>query len=134
MDLMFDSQVRLRGADPDESVIASIAAYYRRATTTSQPMGAMIAMVMGVLLVGLGVEAWRGGRPSWVLIASAMLAGGPILLAMLRTVPSAVRLGRRADTPAEQSRLARSIYRDHIMCLAGIAAFLLLWLTVVPRV
>lgn len=131
MDLMFDSQVRLRGADPDESVIASIAAYYRRATTTSQPMGSLIAVVMVVLLVCLAIEAWRGGRPGWLLIASAVLAGGPILLAMLRTVPRAARLGRRTDTPAEQSRLARAIYRDHLMCLAGMATFLLLWLSVV---
>jgi hypothetical protein len=134
MDLMFDTQAGLRGAEPDESAVASIAAYYRRATTTSQPMGALIAVVMGVLLVCLGIEAWRGGRPNWVIIASAVLAGGPILLALLRTVPSAVRLGRSSDTPAEQSRLARAIYRDHILCLAGMAAFLLLWLAVVPRV
>ena len=134
MDLMFDTQAGLRGAEPDESAVASISAYYRRATTTSQPMGALIAVVMGVLLVCLGIEAWRGGRPNWVIIASAVLAGGPILLALLRTVPSAVRLGRSSDTPAEQSRLARAIYRDHILCLAGMAAFLLLWLAVVPRV
>ena len=133
MDLMFDTQGALRGADPDESVVASIAAYYRRATTTSQPMGTLIAVVMGVLLVCLGIEAWRGGHPYWVAIASAVLAGGPILLALLRTVPGAVRLGRRSDTPAEQSRLARAIYRDHVVCLAGMALFLLLWLTVVVR-
>jgi hypothetical protein len=133
MDLMFDTLGGLRGADLDDSVVASIAAYYRRATTTSQPMGTLIALVMAVLLVGLGIEAWRGGHPTWVLIASAVLAGGPILVAMLRTVPSAVRLGRRADTPAEQSRLARAIYRDHIVCLAGLSVFLLLWLSVAPR-
>ncbi len=130
MDLMFDSQAGLRGPDPDESTLASIGAYYHRATTTSQPMGTLIAAVMGTLLVGLAIEAWRGERPGWVLIASAVLAGGPILLAMLRTVPSAVRLGRRGDTSAEQSRLARTIYRDHVVCLVGMAAFLLLWLTV----
>jgi hypothetical protein len=134
MDLIFDTQAGLRGADADESAVASIAAYYRRATTTSQPMGALIAVVMGVLLVCLGIEAWRGGRPNWVLIASAVFAAGPILMALLRTVPSAVRLGRSSDTPAEQSRLARAVYRDHILCLAGMAAFLLLWLAVVPRV
>ena len=134
MDLMFDTQAGLRGTDADESAVASIAAYYRRATTTSQPMGALIAVVMGVLLVCLGIEAWRGGRPNWVLIASAVFAAGPILMALLRTVPSAVRLGRSSDTPAEQSRLARAVYRDHILCLAGMAAFLLLWLAVVPRV
>jgi hypothetical protein len=96
-------------------------------------MGTLIAVVMGVLLVCLGIEAWRGERPTWVLIASAVLAGGPILVALLRTVPSAVRLGRRSDTPAEQSRLARAIYRDHLVCLAGMALFLLLWLPVVVR-
>ena len=133
MDLMFDSQAGLRGAPPDESVLASIAAYYRRATTTSQPMGTLIAVVMGVLLVGLGIEAWRGDQPGWVLIASVVLAGGPILVAMLHTVPSAVRLGRRDGAPAEQIRLARAIYRDHVACITGMALFLLLWLTVVVR-
>lgn len=130
MDLMFDSQAGLRGPDPDESVLASIGAYYHRATTTSQPMGTLIAVVMGVLLVCLGIEAWRGEHPGWIVVASAVLATGPILLAMLRTVPNAVRLGRRADTPAEQSRLARSVYRDHLLCLAGMATFLALWLIV----
>jgi hypothetical protein len=133
MDLMFDSQAGLRGPKPDESVLASIGAYYYRATTSSQPRGTLIATVMGALLVCLGIEAWRGGRPGWVLIASAVLAGGPILLALLRTVPGAVRLGRRADTGAEQSRLARSVYRDHLVCLAGMTAFLLLWLVVAVR-
>jgi len=130
MDLMFDSQAGLRGPDPDKSALASIGAYYHRATTTSQPMGALIAVVMGVLLVGLGIEAWRGEHPGWVVAVSAVSAGGPILLAMLRTVPNAVRLGRRGDTEAEQSRLARSIYRDHLVCLAGMATFLALWLIV----
>jgi hypothetical protein len=130
MDLMFDSQAGLRGPDPDESALASIGAYYHRATTASQPMGALIAVVMGVLLVGLGIEAWRGEHPGWVVAVSAVSAGGPILLAMLRTVPNAVRLGRRGDTVAEQSRLARSIYHDHLVCLAGMATFLALWLIV----
>jgi hypothetical protein len=50
------------------------------------------------------------------------------LLAMLRTVPNAVRLGRRADTAAEQTRLARSVYRDHLVCLASMSTFLALQL------
>jgi len=52
---------------------------------------------------------------------------------MLHTVPSAVRLGRRDGAPAEQIRLARAIYRDHVACITGMALFLLLWLTVVVR-
>jgi hypothetical protein len=50
---------------------------------------------------------------------------------MLRTVPNAVQLGRRADTTAEQTRLARSIYRDHLVCLAGMSTFLALRLIMV---
>jgi hypothetical protein len=131
MDLIFDSQASLSGPDSAEPVLASIAAYYRRATTTSQPMGSLIAMVMGVLLICLGVEAVRGGHPVWLIASSAVLAGGPILLALLRTVPSAARLGRSTGTRAEQARLARSVYRDHLICLAGMTAFLILWLIVV---
>jgi hypothetical protein len=59
---------------------------------------------------------------------SAVLAGGPILLALVRTVPNAVRLGRRTDPPDEQTRLARAILRDHIASGIGMCAFLVLWL------
>ncbi len=128
MDLMFDSQVRSGRGVLDESVLASIAGYYHRATTTSQPRGALIAVVMVALLALLGAEAVTGDRPGWLLVLSAGLAGGPILLAWARTVPNAVRLGARADDAEEQSRLARAIYRDHLVCLAGISAFLALWL------
>lgn len=128
MDLMFDSQAGLRGPQPDDSALTSITAYYHRATTASQPRGALIALVMAALLIALGAEGVRGGHPAWLLIVSAVLAGGPILLAMVRTVPNAVRLGRRADTAAEQTRLARAIHRDHLVSLAGMSAFLALWL------
>lgn len=130
LDLMFDTQIGLRSGTPDaeEAALASIAGYYRRATTTSRPMSILIVLVMGILLVALSIEAWQGGHPTWVPALSATLAGGPICLALLRTVPSAVRLGRRSDSPADQVRLARAIYRDHIVCAAGILAFLVLWL------
>ena len=91
-------------------------------------MGRLIAVVMVVLLGGLLAEALFGDSPGWLLGVAAVLAGGPVLLAMIRTVPNAVRLGRRTDTAAEQSRLARAIYRDHIVCALGMLAFLVLWL------
>ena len=116
-----------------EPALAAIAGYYRRATTTSQPMGRLIALVMLVLLGTLVVEAVSGTSPGWLLIGSAVLAGGPILLAAARTVPYAVRLGRRTDNPDEQTRLALAIYRDHIACVVGIAAFLVLWLVQLAR-
>jgi hypothetical protein len=69
----------------------------------------------------------RGHAPAWLLVISAVLAGVPILLALIRTVPNAVRLGNRVDGAAEQSRLARSICRDHLLCVGSMLAFLVLW-------
>ena len=46
-----------------EPVIASIAGYYHRATTTSRPMSLLIAIVMAILLGALGFHAFRGDDP-----------------------------------------------------------------------
>jgi hypothetical protein len=129
MDLIFDVQVlRHRGASElPEPVLASIAGYYHRATTTSRPMSHLIALVMVILLAALGFRAIRGPEPGWLLAVSAALAGVPMLLALIRTVPNAVALGNRVGTPAEQSRLARAICRDHLVCLVFMAAFLGIW-------
>jgi hypothetical protein len=132
MDLMFDSQV-LRHLGPDdlpEPVLASIAGYYHRATTTSRPMSYLIALVMVILLGALGFRAVAGDDPGWLLLVSAVLVGVPILLALIHTLPSAVRLGNRVGGRAEQSRLARSICRDHLLCLAFMSGFLVLWVAV----
>jgi hypothetical protein len=131
MDLIFDSQVlRHRGKNElPEAVLDSIAGYYHRATTTSRPMSHLIAVVMVILLGALGFRVVVGDDPGWLLVVSAVLVGVPILLALIRTVPSAVRLGNRVGSRAEQSRLARSICRDHLLCLAFMFAFLVLWLT-----
>ncbi|OBI13737.1 MULTISPECIES: hypothetical protein [unclassified Mycobacterium] len=130
MDLVFDVQVlRFRSAPtglPD-AVLDSIAAYYHRATTTSRPMSRLIAVVMVVLLGALTYEFARGPQPWWVLVFSAVLAGVPIMLALTQTVPDAVRLGRRADDRPEQTRLARSVCRDHLVCAGCMFAFLALW-------
>jgi hypothetical protein len=130
MDLILDAQVlRHRGVDElPEPVVASIAGYYHRATTTSRPMSLLIALVMVILLAALAFHAVRGDDPGWKLAPSALLAGVPILLAMVRTVPAAVRLGNRVGTPAEQARLARSICRDHLFCMASMSAFLVVWI------
>src|SRR5690349_10462986 len=120
MDLIFDSQaLRYRGAEElPEPVLSSIAGYYRRATTTSRPMSYLITLVMAIL-VGTLAFMWSSG-PSviWALLLASILATGPILLAMLRTVPNAGRLGARTDDAGEQSRLARAVFVDHVVCLA----------------
>jgi hypothetical protein len=130
MDLMFDSQVlSCRGSDEvPEPVLASIAGYYHRATTTSRPMSHLIAVVMAILLGTLALGFIRGDDPVWLTVVAAALAGIPILLAAVRTVRNAVRLGRRVDTAAGQSRLARSIFGDHVLCLVCMSAFLVVWL------
>jgi hypothetical protein len=130
MDLIFDGQVlRHRSAEElPEPVLASIAGYYRRATTTSRPMSYLIAAVMVILLTAMGFRFASGEEPLWFAWVTATLAGGPIALATLRTVPNAVRLGSRVDGPAEQTRLARATCRDHLLCIASISAFLVLWI------
>ena len=127
MDLIFDTQVSsaVRGDELPEPVLASIAGYYHRATTTSRPMSRLIAAVMVILLGALAFRALHGHDPVWLTVASALLAGVPILLALIRTVPNAVRLGNRSDGPAEQSRLARSVCRDHLVCVVCVFAFLI---------
>jgi hypothetical protein len=132
MDLMFDSQVR--GSHDEqlpERVLASIADYYRRATTTSRPMSWLIAAMMMILLGALVVQSLRGEDSAALSVMSFALAAVPILTAGTRTVRNAVRLGGRQDDRTGQSRLARSIYRDHLMCFALMATFLVLRLSAV---
>jgi hypothetical protein len=129
-DLMFDIQVR-RYRSPREvppEVVASIATYYARVTTAARPMNRLIALVM-LATAGSGVaQVARGEDPHWAAWASLALTGGAVLLAGAHTVPSAVRLGTRRDPANEQSRLARAILRDHVVCFTGIAAVLVIQL------
>ncbi len=130
MDLIFDVQVfghRDAGAELPEAALASIAGYYHRATTTSRPMSRLIALVMVILLSAFGFQVAHGHDPIWLLVTSAGAAGIPVALALAHTVPSAVRLGSRADSLAEQSRLARAVCRDHLICFACMLGFLALW-------
>jgi hypothetical protein len=129
-DLMFDVQVlrHRTGGDLPEPTLASIAGYYRRVTTDAHPMNRLIAAVMLVVLVTLVAQIGVDDVPVWVSLASLAAALAGIGLAGARTVPSAVRLGGRADPPSEQSHLARSILRDHLVCLAAIATLLVVQL------
>jgi hypothetical protein len=124
-DLMFDVQVLGHGEGVlPEDVLASIAAYYRRVTTAARPMNRLIAMVMLGTLAAIVVEIASGDGEAWIAPVSLALAVAPIALAGARVVPSAVRLGTRADPPERQSALARAIFRGHVFCAAGIAALL----------
>jgi len=125
-DLMFDVQVFRHRAAPTvpEGVLASIAAYYRRVTTTASPMGRLVALVMLVLWVGLVAQAVDGDVPAWVSVVSIPAAAGATGLAIVRVFGEARRLGARGDSIEVQSQLARSIFREHLLCLAGMVTVL----------
>ncbi len=125
-DLMFDVQVLRRG--DDEGALASIAAYYARVTTAARPMNRLVALAMVGTIASAIVQVARGEHPRWVGIASRALILSAVALAAAHTVPSAVRLGIRRDTPEAQHRLARSILRDHLVCFAAVGAALVMQL------
>jgi hypothetical protein len=135
MDLLFDLQVlRHRGrAELPEEVLASIAAYYRRVTTTSRPLGHAVGAVMAITVAGAALQLARGSPARALSAAALALCAAPVALAMTRVFPRAVRLGARSDPPALQSELARAICRDHLLCLASIAAFVGLQLALALR-
>ena len=129
-DLMFDVQVRRHRTAPElpPDVVDSIAAYYARVTTAARPMNRLIALVMLATSACLVAQVARADDPRWAGWVSLALTLGAVLLAGAHTVPSAVRLGTRRDAAAEQSRLARVVFRDHVICLAAIAAVLVVQL------
>jgi hypothetical protein len=129
MDLIFDVQVLRHRRSTDalpEPVLASIAAYYRRATTDSRPMSRLIAAAMVVAVLGSLYRLVAGDGSLAARALALVLCAAPAGLAAVRVVPNAVRLGQRSDDRDVQSALARSICRDHWICLALIGAFTLL--------
>jgi threonine dehydrogenase-like Zn-dependent dehydrogenase len=126
MDLLFDVQARrLAGADAGASTaaLASIVAYYRRATIEAFPMNRLIAIVMLVQLFGIAYELLTrtvgGARALAVLVLGVV----PIGLALGRIVPDAMRLAAATDPETVQADLARRIYHAHVACFVAIAAF-----------
>ncbi len=124
-DLMFDVQVLGHGErELPEQTLASIAGYYRRVTTAARPMNRLVALAMLATLAAIVVEITHGDGPTWAPWASLALTVPPIALAGGRTVPSAVRLGTRAESNERQSARARSICREHAFCVLAISALL----------
>jgi hypothetical protein len=128
-DLMFDVQVR---GHPEREVpgdvLESIAAYYARVTTAARPMNRLVALAMLATTGALVGELARNELPTWRAWLSLALVVGAVVLAARRTVPNAVRLGRRTDDRAQRSRLAHMTLRDHVVCIGAIATVLLLQL------
>lgn len=124
-DLMFDVQASGRRRTPlPEPVLSSISGYYGRVTTTARPMNRLVMVAMAGTLAAIGLELARGQGPLWVRASSPALALPPMLLAGMRTVPNAVRLGTGAGSVEDRSALARAILRDHVCCAVAIAGLL----------
>ena len=128
-DLMFDVQaLRHRDGDLPEEVLSSTAGYYRRVTTAARPMNRLISAVMVGTIIAIIVQLVEGDAPRWAGVVSLVLTAAAISVAAVHTVPSAVRLGTRSDAIAGQSRVARSILRDHVICITAVAVVLLIQL------
>jgi formate hydrogenlyase subunit 3/multisubunit Na+/H+ antiporter MnhD subunit len=87
-------------------------------------MGTLVGVVMAVLLITLVVQAATAEAAVWVSAVSIAAAAAAIGLAMARVFPRAGRLGERSQPQAEQSEIARSIFRDHVLCLAAMVTLL----------
>jgi hypothetical protein len=128
-DLMFDVQVvGQRGAELPAGVRDSIATYYARVTTAARPMNRLVAATMLVTVGALIAETARGDLAAWRTWPSLVLAITAVGLAAGRTVRNAVRLGTQADDAAQQSRIARRVLCDHLVCIVAIAGVLVLQL------
>jgi hypothetical protein len=90
-------------------------------------MSRLVALVMVVLIAGAVVDLAASDSRARPALALA-IGAAPIVLAAARTVPNAVRLGRRADPPEVQSAVARAVCRDHLVCLAAVVGFVALQL------
>jgi hypothetical protein len=126
-DLMFDVQVRgHHEAVLPAEVRDSVAAYYRRVTTNAYPMNRLVATAMLVTIAALIGEVADGDVHSGVAWSSLALTAAAVGLAGARTVRRAVQLGSQAGTAEQQTVLARSVFRDHIACVAAISLALAL--------
>ena len=92
-------------------------------------MNRLIGVVMVATLATSGIQLAGGEAPTWASVVSLTLLVVAVLLAATTTVPNAVRLGSRTDPAEVQRRLARSILRDHLICLGAISALIVIQLS-----
>ena len=85
-------------------------------------MQQLVALAMVIAVVG-SIWAVRFRRHRVLRWAGLGTCAAPIGLAMGRVFPNAVLLAQRSLPLADQSALARSIFVDHVICLACIVTF-----------
>jgi hypothetical protein len=87
---------------------------------------------MVLTLVAIVAEIIADTDPWWIAWGSLVIAGSGFGPTLMRTVPNARRLGSARDAPEEQSRLARAIYRAHVLSFARMLVVLVLQLIAGP--
>ena len=127
-DLMFDVQARRLDDADGEARLASIADYYRRVTIEAYPANRLVGLVMLITVAGSVVQLLRAPAGRGRALVALLLVALPVVLAATRVLPNAMRLGARTDTLPVQRKLARAIWRDHVLCLIAILMFLVLQL------
>ena len=129
-DLMFDTAAlpfAWRGQDVSMQAVDVIAAYYRRAVIASFPMNLLVAvMMLGALACALWRLAFDVETPLWVRAVCVVLVGAAVVVALLKTVPEARRLGQQNDPLPVQATLAVSILKAHIAFFAMMLSFVIL--------
>jgi hypothetical protein len=133
MDLMFDVQALGHPGTLPGDVLASIAAYYHRVTTTADPMGNVVSLVMLVTVLGAVLQLSRAALPLWLRAGTLVTALVPGVFALALIVPAAVRVGARTDPAPVQSELVRFILWGHLACLACVLLFVGLQILAVQR-
>src|SRR5262249_3214737 len=96
------------------------------------PMQQLITVVMLVLVVTSLLIAVRSRTNPWPKIAF-VLGVVPIVFGIASAFPNAATLGTLSGSPAEETVLARSIFRVHVGCGISMLAFVLLQLWLAAR-
>ena len=126
---MFDTQVLGKsGATLPEETLDSISRYYSRVTTTAKPMTRLVGVAMLGTLIALAVQVQKHQIPSSRAVMSLVLVVLAISIALGRTLRNAVRLGRQEEDLVTQSRLARLVFRDHLILFVALGLVLMLQL------
>jgi hypothetical protein len=126
---MFDTQVLGKsGATLPEETLDSISRYYSRVTTTAKPMNRLVGIAMLGTLIALVIQVQKNQIPSSRAIISLGLAVLAISIALGRTLRNAIRLGRQDEDLVTQSRRARLVFRDHLICFVALGLLLMLQL------
>jgi hypothetical protein len=125
MDLLFDSQVvGESGPTLSDQSLSSIRHYYQRIQTDKSPLLILIAGVMLVTILTAVYDLVRAVKRRGWQMAALFSSSAPIVFAQLVIIPQAALLGSGQESLKIQSELARSIFLEHLVCIASITVFL----------